>query len=216
MSEVALSSWQMKSRHWDPKVGWKSPVCRKRLLLCLLAWNNDSVKVCWQFGHKGLVCKICMEKKKEKKDQSGIYNPRPWFDQCLIHPVCVVAEVTVMTGRGLALCVVGPALTALWAWCLIIHVVGGGETDILFSSYLGIYCSTECNITVQKQDPNRTNLTIPPFSSVPPPHFSLLSQLHCSTASNLLQSLPVPLTTLLLREELLLWLLLYASATHPQ
>lgn len=83
-----------------------------------------------------------------------------------------------------------PALTALWAWCLIIHVVGGGETDILFSSYLGIYCSTECNITVQKQDPKRTNPTIPPFSSAPPPHFSLLPKLHYSTAnsSNLLQS----------------------------
>lgn len=110
---------------------------------------------------------------------------------------------------------------ALWAWCLIIHVVGGGETDILFSSYLGIYCSTECNITVQKQDPNRTNPTIPPFSSVPPPHFCLLPKLHYSTAnsSNLLQRSTrsaLSQTTLLLGGELFRWVLLHASEMCPK
>lgn len=64
-----------------------------------------------------------------------------------------------------------PRLRALWVWCLIIHAVGGGGTEILFSAYLGIYCSTECNITIQKQDPNHTNPTIPLSlcSSVSPP-----------------------------------------------
>lgn len=60
-----------------------------------------------------------------------------------------------------------PRLRPLWARSLIIHVVGGEGTEILFSAYLGIYCSTECNITIQKQDPNHTNPTIPlSFSSL--------------------------------------------------
>lgn len=54
-----------------------------------------------------------------------------------------------------------PRLGPLWAGYLIINAVGGGGTEILFSAYLGIYCSTECNITIQKQDPNHTNPTIP-------------------------------------------------------
>lgn len=53
-----------------------------------------------------------------------------------------------------------PRLLTLWAGCLIIHAVGGGGTEILFSAYLGIYGSTECNITVRKQDPNHPNQTI--------------------------------------------------------
>lgn len=39
------------------------------------------------------------------------------------------------------------------------------DREILFSAYLGIYCSAECNITVQKQDPDHINLTIPPSTS---------------------------------------------------
>lgn len=37
------------------------------------------------------------------------------------------------------------------------------DREILFSVYLGIYCSTECNITIQKQDPNYTDPAIHPF-----------------------------------------------------
>lgn len=57
------------------------------------------------------------------------------------------------------------------------------DREILFSAYLGIYCSAECNITVQKQDPNHINLTIPPSTSS---LFLLLSlsKLHYITASS--------------------------------
>ena len=49
----------------------------------------------------------------------------------------------------------------VWARCLIIYATGGGGTAILFSTYLDIYCSTECNIMVEKPDPKHTNSTIP-------------------------------------------------------
>lgn len=42
------------------------------------------------------------------------------------------------------------------------------DEEILFSSYLGIYCSAECNITIQKQDPNHTIPTIPLYLASSP------------------------------------------------
>lgn len=113
MSEVTLSGCQMQSHLWDPKVGWKSPVCRKRLppvSVCMKQWLCNSMLTIWSQSCGAV---IMYQKGKKKKRQSDFYNPRPWFDQCLIHPVCVVAEVTVMTGRGLALCVCDSTLP--WA-----------------------------------------------------------------------------------------------------
>lgn len=54
------------------------------------------------------------------------------------------------------------------------------DREILFSAYLGIYCSTECNITIQKQDPNHTKPTIPLSLS----SSSSLSKLHYITTNS--------------------------------
>lgn len=108
MSAVALNVCQMPSRHRDPKAGWKSPVCRNWLLLCLsCAWNRDSASMLTVWSQRW--CDVYQ--KERKKKQSHIYNPRLWFDQCLAaHPV--LAEVTVMTEWGLC-CVCNSTLS--WA-----------------------------------------------------------------------------------------------------
>lgn len=41
------------------------------------------------------------------------------------------------------------------------------DREILFSVYLGIYCSTECNITIQKQDPRSKLLHLNSITSPP-------------------------------------------------
>lgn len=41
------------------------------------------------------------------------------------------------------------------------------DREILFSVYLGIYCSTQCNITIQKQDPRSKLLHLNSITSPP-------------------------------------------------
>lgn len=78
---------------------------------------------------------------------------------CLIHTACGGRTMLVMLCVGqhtniqvslLGLGAVGRVLnhSCLGRW---------RDREILFSAYLGIYCSAECNITKQKQDPNHSN-----------------------------------------------------------
>lgn len=119
--------------------------------------------------------------------------PLPWLVGSFIHHAVVVVVVVLLVMLHGGLCahmLIHIILTQAQGTVdrVLNHSCRGRwrDREILFSAYLGIYCSPECNITIQKQDPNHTILTIPLSLSSSSSLFLLLalSNLHYITTNS--------------------------------
>lgn len=114
--------------------------------------DKDVSSVCMETINKPLMDNLSNRwMTRKKKDTFSVFTPVPLTSQSSStlgdnspRPACTYAP---------------PGRPHPGSWCLIIHAVGGGGTEILFGPYLDIYCLTECSIAMQKQDPkpSKTN-----------------------------------------------------------
>lgn len=140
MSEVVLLSCQL-IRTWKKKMS-SLQISRKRT--CPVSAWKQSISLWW------IICPTG-ERLERKKDTFSVFTLVPLTSQ---------SSSTVGDNSPRPACTYAPpGRPHPGSWCLIIHAVGGGGTEILFGPYLDIYCLTECSISVQKQDPNPSKTT---------------------------------------------------------